>query len=94
MSITQASLGATVLVPTVDGTDVSVDIPQGIQSGTMLRLKGKGVPRLRGGGRGDMYLRVVVDIPRRLSMKAKDLMRQLAGELKETNRPEPMEFRD
>ena len=94
VSVAQASLGATVLVPTVDGTDVSVDIPQGIQSGTMLRLKGKGVPRLRGGGRGDMYLRVVVDIPRRLSMKAKDLMRQLAGELKETNRPEPMEFRD
>ena len=59
----------------------------------MLRLKGKGVPVLNGKGCGDMYLRIVVEIPKRLSMKAKGLMKELAAELKETTRPEPMEFR-
>ena len=93
ISMAQATLGASIFVPTIDGSDVSVEIPSGIQSGTMLRLKGKGVPVLNGKGCGDMYLRIVVEIPKRLSMKAKGLMKELAAELKETTRPEPMEFR-
>ena len=80
-------------MPTIEGNDVSVEIPAGIQSGTMLRLKGKGIPVLQGRGTGDMYLRVVVEIPKRLSLKAKGLMKDLASELKETTKPEPMEFR-
>ncbi len=93
ISIAQATLGASILVPTIEGNDVSVEIPAGIQSGTMLRLKGKGIPVLQGRGTGDMYLRVVVEIPKRLSLKAKGLMKDLASELKETTKPEPMEFR-
>ena len=93
VSMAQATLGASIFVPTIDGSEVSVEIPSGIQSGTMLRLKGKGVPVLNGKGCGDMYLRIVVEIPKRLSMKAKGLMKELAAELKETTRPEPMEFR-
>ena len=93
ISIAQATLGTSILVPTIEGNDVSVEIPAGIQSGTMLRLKGKGIPVLQGRGTGDMYLRVVVEIPKRLSLKAKGLMKDLASELKETTKPEPMEFR-
>lgn len=93
VSMTQAALGASIFVPTVDGADIKVDIPQGVQSGTMLRVKGKGVPVLRSTQRGDMYIRVMVETPRRLSLKARKLMKELAEEIKETDRPTPMEFR-
>ena len=94
VAVTQAALGASVLVPTVDGVNIKVDIPAGIQSGTMLRVKGRGIPSPRGNQRGDMYLRILVETPRRLSMKAKELMKELAGELKETTSPTPMEFQE
>ena len=80
------------LVPTVDGVSIKVDIPAGIQSGTMLRVKSRGVPQLRGSSRGDMYIRVMVETPRRLSLKARELMKELREEIKEDPSPEPMEF--
>ena len=92
VSITQAALGSAVLVPTVDGVSIKVDIPAGIQSGTMLRVKGRGVPQLRGSSRGDLYIRVMVETPRRLSLKARELMKELREEIKEDPSPEPMEF--
>ena len=92
ISITQAALGSSVLVPTIDGINIKMDIPAGIQSGTMLRVKGKGVPQLRGSSRGDMYIRVMVETPRRLSLKAKELLKELRNEIKEDSSPEPMEF--
>ena len=94
IAVTQAALGAAILVPTVDGTNIKVDIPAGIQSGTMLRVKGRGIPSPRGSSRGDMYIRVMVETPRRLSMKAKSLMKDLAAELKENTSPTPMEFQE
>ena len=94
VAVTQAALGAAVLVPTVDGVSIKVDIPAGIQSGTMLRVKGRGIPSLRGSSRGDMYIRVMVETPRRLSPKAKELMKELAGEIKESTSPTPMEFQE
>ena len=94
VAITQAALGASILVPTVDGTSIKVDIPAGIQSGTMLRVKGKGIPSLRGSSRGDMYIRVMVETPRRMSFKAKGLMKELAAELKASDSPTPMEFQE
>lgn len=92
ISFTQACLGASIQVPTIDGQDVKVDIPSGIQSGKMLRLKGKGVPVLRSSDRGDMYLRIVVETPKRLSLKAKRLMKELAEEMKDSDHPTPVEF--
>ncbi len=94
IAVTQAALGASILVPTVDGTNIKVEIPSGIQSGTMLRVKGRGIPSLRGSSRGDMYIRVMVETPRRLSSRAKNLMKELASELKETTNPTPMEFQE
>lgn len=93
ISITQASLGAQIQVPTVDGTDVLVTVPAGTQNGKVLRLKGKGAPVFRSTTmRGDMYLRLVVSIPKRLGLKEKKLMQQLADEMKSTDKPTPMEY--
>ncbi len=93
ISITQAALGASIQVPTVDGSDVIVDIPSGTQNGKMLRLKKKGAPVFqRETERGDMYLKIVVEIPKRLSMKEKKLMQNLHDEMNPTQKPEPQRF--
>lgn len=89
ISITQAVLGASIQVTTVDGTDVIVDIPAGTQSGKMLRLKKKGAPIFQSSDRGDMYLRIVVEIPKRLSLKERKLMKELNDEMKPSQKPEP-----
>lgn len=93
ISVTQAALGASIQVPTVDGSDVIVDIPAGTQNGKILRLKKKGAPAFRReNDRGDMFLKIVVEIPKRLSMKEKKIMKELHDEMNPTQRPEPMRF--
>ncbi|HEX7119987.1 MAG TPA: molecular chaperone DnaJ [Longimicrobiales bacterium] len=77
VTFTQAALGAEVEVPTVDGT-VRLSIPAGTQSGRLLRVRGKGLPQLRGGGRGDLIVRVHVWVPTELSAEQKALLRRLA----------------
>jgi molecular chaperone DnaJ len=77
----QAALGATLTVPTVEGSE-EVEVPAGTQSGTELRLRGKGVPRLRGAGRGDLHVVVNVVVPAKLSKRERDLLREL-GEVSE-----------
>ena len=56
-------------------SDVKYTIPEGTQSGTLFRLKGKGVPRVNSSGRGDQYVRVIVDIPKNLNEKQKDALK-------------------
>jgi molecular chaperone DnaJ len=72
----QAALGATLTVPTVEGTE-EVAIPAGTQSGTEVRLRGRGVPRLRGAGRGDLHVIVTVVVPHKPSKKERELLKQL-----------------
>ena len=72
----QAALGATVSVPTVEGSE-SVEVPAGTQSGTEVRLRGRGVPRLRGAGRGDLHVIVTVVVPPKPSKEERDLLKQL-----------------
>jgi molecular chaperone DnaJ len=72
----QAALGATLTVPTVEGTE-EVTVPAGVQSGHEIRLRAKGVPRLRGAGRGDLHVVVNVVVPSRLSKRERELLRQL-----------------
>src|SRR2546422_700531 len=76
ITFTQAALGAEVEVPTLDGTS-RLRIPAGIQSGTILRLRGKGLPRFQGSGRGDQLVRVIVQTPSRLSAEERGLFEQL-----------------
>ena len=85
ISIVQAALGADVQVPTLDGK-VKYTIPEGTQTGTVFRLRGKGITNLRGGGRGDQFVTVRVEIPTGLSSQQKDLLRQF-GETTGEERP-------
>lgn len=73
VSFAQAVLGVELNVPTVDG-DVSYKVPAGTQSHTTFRLKGKGVPNVRGYGRGDQYVKVIVDIPKKINEKQKEAL--------------------
>jgi molecular chaperone DnaJ len=77
ISVTQAALGATIEVPTIDSKE-SVKIPKGTQSGKIFRLKGKGVAHLKGIGRGDQVIQVLVKIPTNLTKKQEELLREFA----------------
>jgi molecular chaperone DnaJ len=77
VSITQASLGGEVLVETLDGPE-PVRIEPGTESGTILRLKGKGVPHLQRRGRGDLFVTVHIVAPTRLSKEERQLLGRLA----------------
>ncbi|HIE13618.1 MAG TPA: molecular chaperone DnaJ [Desulfotomaculum sp.] len=77
VSFTQAALGAEIEVPTLDGT-TRIKVHEGTQSGTILRLRGKGIPNLRGHGRGDLHYRIKVVTPTKLSEKQKELLREFA----------------
>jgi molecular chaperone DnaJ len=72
----QAALGATLTVPTVEGSE-EVEIPPGVQAGHEIRLRGKGVPRLRGAGRGDLHVIVNVVVPSKLSKRERELLTEL-----------------
>jgi molecular chaperone DnaJ len=81
ISFPQAALGTKINVPTLNG-EAKLKIPEGTQSGTVFRLKGKGVPHLRGWGSGDQFVNVVVNTPSKLSKKQKKLLNELEKELK------------
>jgi len=76
LGVAEAALGVKRMVTTLDG-DVEVTAPPGTQPGSMLRLAGKGVPALGGGARGDLYLRVLVHVPERLSKRQRELFEKL-----------------
>ncbi len=80
INIAQATLGAEVKVPTVDG-DVKLKIPSGTQPGKIIRMRGKGVPYLRSNSRGDQLVIVNVTIPKRLDEEERGLFEQLAGKM-------------
>ena len=80
-----AALGGTVEVPTVDGVE-TVTVPAGTQHASLLRLRGKGVPRLNGSGRGDEVVVVNVVIPTKLSAKERKIWEQLRESVDEPDR--------
>ncbi|SFC62595.1 molecular chaperone DnaJ [Clostridium uliginosum] len=73
ISMAKAALGTEITVNTVEG-NVKYTIPEGTQSGTLFRLKGKGVARVNSSGKGDQYVKVIVDIPKSLTQKQKDAL--------------------
>ncbi len=77
ISFTEAALGAEIEVPTLEGK-VKLEIPEGTQTGTTFRLRGRGFPKLRGYGKGDQHVRVKVTTPTRLTGEQKELLRKLA----------------
>ena len=84
ITFTQAVLGAELEIPTIDGK-VKYSIPEGTQTGTVFRLKGKGIPVLNGRGRGDQYVTVVIETPRSLNKEQKEALRRFSETLGENN---------
>ncbi len=77
ITFAQAALGAELMVPTLDGR-VKYNIGEGTQTGTVFRLKGKGVPNVRGYGRGDQYVKVKVDVPKKLNKEQREALQKFA----------------
>ncbi|AUC53744.1 MAG: molecular chaperone DnaJ [Sagittula sp.] len=91
VSITAAALGGDIEVPTIDGGRSRVKIPAGSQSGRQMRLRGKGMPALRGGLAGDMFIELAVETPVNLTARQKELLKEF-DELSEDNNPESSSF--
>ena len=81
LSFSGAALGTTLDVPTLKGT-AAITIPQGTQTGTIFRLRGEGIKELNGGGRGDEYVKVIVQTPKKMTAKQRQLFEELSGEEK------------
>jgi molecular chaperone DnaJ len=93
ISFVTASLGGTIEVPTCDGGRAKITIPEATQSGRQFRLRGKGMPVLRGGGMsGDLYIEVSVETPAKLSKKQKELLRAFEKESEDGTHPESEGF--
>jgi molecular chaperone DnaJ len=91
VSMATAALGGDIEVPTIDGGRSRVKIPAGSQSGRQMRLRGKGMPALRGGGQGDMFIELAVETPVNLTSKQKELLQEFE-KLAEDNNPESSSF--
>lgn len=91
VSMVTAALGGAIEVPTIDGGRGRVQIPAGSQSGRQMRLRGKGMPALRGGGMGDMFIELAVETPVNLTARQKELLREFE-DLSEDNHPESKSF--
>ena len=79
LSFPEAALGATIEVPTLDGKKVEMTVPAGTQPGEVQRLKGLGMPRMEGYGKGDLYIRLKLVVPKRLTAEQKELLRKFDG---------------
>ena len=86
ISFPQAALGADIEIPGVDGP-VMLKIPEGTQSGKELRIRAKGVPYLNEKGRGDLIVKVVVQIPKKLSREQRELIAELGNSMSVENKP-------
>jgi molecular chaperone DnaJ len=84
ITFAQAVLGAELEIPTIDGK-VKYSIPEGTQTGTVFRLKGKGIPVLNGRGRGDQYVTVTIETPRNLNKEQREALRRFSETLGESN---------
>ncbi len=93
VTVTQAALGATLRIPTLNG-EAELKIPAGTQSGKQLRLRGLGMPDLRGYRQGDQVVKIAVETPVKLSRKQKELLRQLESESDSRSYPLRKQFQE
>ncbi|MBF9057925.1 molecular chaperone DnaJ [Rhodobacterales bacterium HKCCSP123] len=94
VSMTRAALGGEVEVPTIDGGRSRVKVPEGSQSGRQMRLRGKGMPQLRGPGVGDMYIELAVETPVKLTSEQKELLKKFEEIGGTSNNPNAKGFFD
>jgi molecular chaperone DnaJ len=89
ISISQAAMGAEIVIPTLDGGEHKLKVQEGTQSGTTFRVRGKGVPALQSSGKGDMFVKIRVETPRKLTKRQRELMSELGETFSIDNKPEP-----
>ena len=87
ISFSQAALGAEIRVPTLDG-EHALKVPEGTQSGTTMRIRGKGVPVLNGHGKGDLFVEVRVQTPGKLNKRQRELLQEFEGMTQVENKPQ------
>jgi molecular chaperone DnaJ len=92
ISMVSAALGGEFTVPTLDGSDAKVKVPEGTQSGKQFRLKGKGMPVLRSRDMGDLYIQVVVETPQKLTKRQRELLMEFDQECSKDTHPESSGF--
>ncbi|WP_341367697.1 molecular chaperone DnaJ [Yoonia sp. BS5-3] len=91
VSIATAALGGEIEVPTIDGGRSRVKVPEGSQSGRQMRLRGKGMPALRGGSAGDMFIELAVETPVKLTARQREILKEF-DQLSEDNNPQGSSF--
>ena len=92
ISIADAALGTTIEIPTIDGGRAKIKIPDGTQSGKQFRLKGKGMPYMRGSGNGDLYVQVNTEVPISLNKEQKELLEKFREIENEKSNPSIKKF--
>jgi len=92
ISIADAALGSTIEIPTIDGGKAKIKIPAGTQSGKQLRLKGKGMPYIRGSGYGDLYVQLNTEVPISLNKEQKELLEKFRQIENEKSNPSIKKF--
>ena len=93
VSMTQAALGLDINVKNLQNETIKVSLPAGVQNGKIIRVKGQGLPRYKNlDSRGDMYIKVQIETPKRLSLKARQIMRDLSEAMGENDSPTPVPF--
>ncbi len=89
VSFAQAALGAEIMIPTLDGGEHKLKVPEGTESGTTFRIRGKGVPALQSSGKGDLFVKVRVQTPHKLTKRQRELLTELGSTFTIENKPEP-----
>ena len=92
ISIADAALGTAIEIPTIDGGKAKIKIPSGTQSGKQFRLKGKGMPHMRGSGAGDLYVQVNTEVPISLNREQKELLEKFREIENEKSNPSIKQF--
>jgi len=92
ISIADAALGTTIEIPTIDGGKAKIKIPDGTQNGKQFRLKGKGMPYMRGSGNGDLYVQVNTEVPISLNKEQKELLEKFREIENERSNPSIKKF--
>ncbi len=92
ISIADAALGTSIEIPTIDGGKAKIKIPAGTQSGKQFRLKGKGMPYMRGSGNGDLYIQVNTEVPISLNKEQKELLEKFREIENEKSNPSIKKF--
>ena len=92
ISITDAALGTELKIPTIDGGKAKIKIPSGTQNGKQFRLKGKGMPIMRGGGNGDLYVQINTEVPVSLNKEQRELLEKFKEIENEKSNPSIKKF--